>query len=689
MSNTYEENSSAVVSSSATSSFVNAIDTNYNEQNGTGMVRGENGAPSYSMHNMSGITNTKLQGTLVAAFNGMLRNTPESRVCQLMDSVLQTAKSAHGSFESSAVADLFVTWAHCRDRNDGKGERAVSYHMFMWLYEHFPRTTFDLLSQYPTLGYWKDLSQLYLLAHQTKSGPKWNTFKQNIVSCFTTQLTKDVCELDRNSNSTDVSLCAKYVPKEGRSFDKKTKITKAIASQLFPELFKTDFRKAMKKFRSLYTRINRHIDTVEIKECSGRWSEIDFNRVPGRALNIQRKAFLNTTKSGGEELRHPENMDRMKCRENFQSHLQKAVRGEVKVKGKTMFIHELVEQIMNGRLNTPEERVLIESQWNAHVDHFRQTMTETNSSLGKGLCLVDVSGSMGGIPMNVAIAMGIFASSFANPAFRDCFISFESTPRWIVLRYPSSYSEYERRTEFSLSTIGHWDATRAGGELTLYEKVMVARQSPWGGSTDFVAAHELILEACVNANLRPEDLPEWFMILSDMQFNDANSTSYCNNNYGFINQTLGVSHKSTQTTEKRGYTYNRTTPSDTNWTSIHEMLGRAYHTAGMKACGRPYDVPQQIYWNLRGDTVGFPVQSNTPNTQLISGFSVSLLKLFLTENDVGSYVAPVRVTPTPWDTFRKAVDSDNYYMIRKVCTRSTEGCLQRYEFVESASDENE
>ena len=327
MSNSYEENSTnAGVSSSASSSFMNAIDSHYNEQNGTGMVLGENGAPARSMHNMAGITNTELQGALVVAFNGMLRDTPESRVYQLMDNVRQTAMSSGGSFESSAVADLFVTWAHCRDRNDGKGERAVSYHMFMWLYEHFPQTTFDLLSQYPTLGYWKDLSQLYLLAHQTKSGPRWTAFKRNIVCCFTNQLTKDVDELNRNSRSTDVSLCAKYVPKEGRSFDKKTKITKAIASQLFPELFKTDFRKAMKKFRSLYTRLNRHIDTVEIKECSGRWSEIDFNRVPGRALNIQRKAFLNTTKSGGEELRHPNNDDRMKCRENFQSHLQKKQR---------------------------------------------------------------------------------------------------------------------------------------------------------------------------------------------------------------------------------------------------------------------------------------------------------------------------------------------------------------------------
>ena len=690
MSYTYKENSSVDALSDVSSSFMNAIDSHYNEQNGTGMVLGENGAPVHSMHNMAGITNTELQGALVAAFNGMLRNTPETSVNQLMDNVLQTAKSARGSFESSAVADLFVTWAHCRDRTNGKGERAVSYYMFMWLYEHFPRTTFDLLSQYPTLGYWKDLSQLYLLAHQTRSGPKWNTFKQNIVRCFTNQLTKDADELDCNSHSTNVSLCAKYIPKEGRSFDKKTKITKAIVSSLFPDLFKTDFRKAMKKFRSLYTRLNRHIDTVEIKECSGRWSEIDFNRVPGRALNIQRKAFLNTTKSDGKELRHPDNGDRMKCRENFQSHLQKAVRGEVKVKGKTMFIHELVEQIMNGRLNSPEERVLIESQWNTHVDHFRQTMEDTNSSLGKGLCLVDVSGSMSGTPMNVAIAMGIFASSFAHPAFCDRFISFESTPRWIVLRYPSSYSEYESKQEFSSSTIGQWDATRAGGKLTLYEKVMVSQHSPWGGTTDFVAAHELILEACVNANLCPEDLPEWFMILSDMQFNAANQPDSINNKYRFINHRLGVSYKSSRRTERHGYGYGYNSySSNVNWTPIHEMLGRAYHTAGMKACGRPYDVPQQIYWNLSGNTVGFPVQSDTPNTQLISGFSVALLKLFLTENDVKSYAASFKVTPTPWDTFRKAIDSEHYYMIRHVCSSSTEGCLRRYEFVEPVNEEIE
>jgi hypothetical protein len=241
-----------------------------------------------------------------------------------------------------------------------------------------------------------------------------------------------------------------------------------------------------------------------------------------------------------------------------------------------------------------------------------------------------------------------------------------------------------------------WQPSRAGGELSLYEKVMVARESPWGGTTDFAAAHELILEACVNAKLRPEDLPEWFMILSDMQFNQAQQPEYFNNHYKFINNTLGVSYKTTSTQSNCGYghsyggysSYSQSQQS-VNWKPIHEMLGRAYYSAGMKACGRPYTVPQQIYWNLRGDTVGFPVQSDTPNTQLISGFSVALLKLFLTENDVSSYTESVKVAPTPWDTFRKAVDSESYYPIRRVCSESNEKCLNNYVFVEPSNEEFE
>ena len=62
--------------------------------------------------------------------------------------------------------------------------------------------------------------------------------------------------------------------------------------------------------------------------------------------------------------------------------------------------------------------------------------------------------------------------------------------------------------------------------------------------------------------------------------------------------------------------------------TTHQKIQMAFNKAGMQVCGAPWTPPTIVYWNVR-DTGGFPVQSNTPNTQMLSGFSLSLLKLFL------------------------------------------------------------
>ena len=113
------------------------------------------------------------------------------------------------------------------------------------------------------------------------------------------------------------------------------------------------------------------------------------------------------------------------------------------------------------------------------------------------------------------------------------------------------------------------------------------------------------------------------------------------------------------------------------WDTIHDCLEKAYHKAGVNGFGKPYKVPQQIYWNLRGDTVGFPVQSDTPNTQMISGFNISVLKLFLSGDDVSSFTSP-----TPWDTYTKAMNNERYNVVRQICSRSMEGVLKSYHFIE-------
>ena len=54
------------------------------------------------------------------------------------------------------------------------------------------------------------------------------------------------------------------------------------------------------------------------------------------------------------------------------------------------------------------------------------------------------------------------------------------------------------------------------------DKVNVAKNTDWGGSTNFEAALNMILEACVKHNIPVEEVKEIvFAIFSDMQFDEA------------------------------------------------------------------------------------------------------------------------------------------------------------------------
>ena len=89
--------------------------------------------------------------------------------------------------------------------------------------------------------------------------------------------------------------------------------------------------------------------------------------------------------------------------------------------------------------------------------------------LGRLVPLVDVSGSMSGVPMEVAIALGILVSECTQPAFANRMLTFESNPKWVKLEDGASIAK----------------------------KVEATRRAPWGGSTDFNKALEQILEVCV------------------------------------------------------------------------------------------------------------------------------------------------------------------------------------------------
>lgn len=146
---------------------------------------------------------------------------------------------------------------------------------------------------------------------------------------------------------------------------------------------------------------------------------------------------------------------------------------------------------------------------------------------------------------------------------------------------------------------------------TFCEKVISLKSSPWGGSTNFMKAIENILEVAVLNKLSNDEIPD-LIVFSDMQFNEA----------------------------------------DSKFLTHYEIIKKKFNNAGYTT------IPKIIFWNLRGNTNGFPVDSKCENVQLLSGFSPSLFKLILTGEQ--------GVTCTPEQVFKNAVNDEAYNKIREI-----------------------
>ena len=630
----HQQLSTALTSNMSASKFVNALDSRQNRLNG--LVPGENGMLSHASSSSA----------LLDLFFKLVRNLPEEDLKKKVSTILTTVRTTG---DDEYLVDLFVLMFQTRDCRGGKGEKMLFYRLLLELYKEYPKTVISLLGEIPYYGYYKDfLILLEMIAPLQSKLEFGNLFRLQsaMIDLYAAQLLKDKKELDASVGTEAVprlysyalsgatpklSLAAKFAPREGKHF-------KAAHKMLVRKLFGKSPR-AQEQYRKLVVPLTKALEVPEILMCARRYDEINFKKVPSLCLNRFRKSFLNelVTKKGDypvplsastEETgnRHPDDPKRVQCRKNLQ-----LAAAEGKVCGKVLQPHELVSQLMgNSRISSIESTVY-DAQWakikEAVLEGMTKLVSTTDSSainLGKLVPLVDVSLSMKGTPMEVAIALGILVSELSDRAFRDRFITFHETPAWVSLE----------------------------GCKSLRDKVVETQASLWGTTTDFQAALEMILEVAVKHRLSPEEIPD-LIVFSDMQFNQA----------------------------------------DRFFETMHDVITRRFAEAGVAICGTPYRAPKIIYWNLRGDTRGFPVEANTPNTQMLSGFSPSLLKLLLDGEplvieEVATDGTVTRREVTPAETLRKALDDERYDRIRSILSDSNEGVLSQYTFTPPLSDED-
>lgn len=435
------------------------------------------------------VTRTKEDG--VANLSNVLKN-----LLMQLKNTIKNSSLPEKEVAKEYLSILYKMIGHTRDIIDGKGECTLSYMMVRTWYEYFPKLALFALKCFVDLGdntvhqygSWKDLK--YFCEYCKSKGDNVKSeLIQYAVFLINSQIKKDYTNYSSNVN--EISLAAKWAPREKSSFGW---LYESLATNYFKEFLesaKNDSQmnkailKAKTEYRKILSTLNRVLDTVQVKQCEQTWSSIDFNKVTSVSLSKQKKAFLNIKKTG--EARYPDLHDRVVCAENFNKHIQRAVKGEVEMKGKRVGMADFTKQALELlRSNNSAEIDLLNSQW-------RDNATQTGG-LGKMIAMVDVSGSMDGDPMNVAIALGIRIAE--KSIIGNRIMTFSATPTWVNL----------------------------DGFEHFVSKVRAVSAAPWGMNTNFNAALDMILNAIVQNKMAPEDVQDMVLvILSDMQMDQGDT----------------------------------------------------------------------------------------------------------------------------------------------------------------------
>jgi hypothetical protein len=275
---------------------------------------------------------------------------------------------------------------------------------------------------------------------------------------------------------------------------------------------------------------------VEQLMCAKRWDEINFSHVPSLASARYQKAFgKNAAEAYSAYIRELQKP-------------QEERDPKVKINAGAVYPYDVVKSLRKGNA------AVADAQFQALPNYVGDT---------KILPMVDVSGSMeqplagNTSAMEVAISLGLYLSDRTSSDFKDMFLTFSGNSKINVLKG------------------------------TLSQKYAQLSRAEWGMNTNLHSAFEAVLQVAKKGNVSQEDMPDYVIVLSDMQFDAC--VRYDDNAMG--------------------------------------MIKRKYSEAG-------YKMPAIIFWNLtaRSSADQSPIKMNDKGVAIVSGFSPAIMAAVLGAN---------------------------------------------------------
>lgn len=346
-------------------------------------------------------------------FIGSSRMASEELISQKVNAALAYDVNATGAI---------LLWV--RDCRGGAGERRVFHEAVLSMpIDH----ALLMIQMLPELGYWKDVIKYV----------DYDATSETALSMIKTGL----------NNPDQAGLVAKYLPRKGET---------VVTIRNFLGLTPKQYRKTIVGLSN----------TVEQKVCAKKHSEIKYEQVPSKAMNLHRKSFLNHDGA------------------RFNFFVNKAAKGETTIHSGQLYPYDIVAEAES----YTADRKLLKAQWDNLPDYI-------GDSDERIITVVDTSWSMtakaaGKVDcMSVAISLGLYTAYRAKGTFHNQMITFSANPTFINIK---------------------------GTDIV--EDIRTVQRAEWGMNTNIDAVYKLILNSAVAHAVPEEEMPTMIVIASDMQF---------------------------------------------------------------------------------------------------------------------------------------------------------------------------
>lgn len=347
-----------------------------------------------------------------------------------------------------------ILWLfYLRDVRGGMGERRSFRVILKHMAEHHPEVIAGVIPYIAEYGRYDDM--WVLLETQ---------FKEPVIKLIKEQIVSDLNGVKENK---PISLLGKWLP---------SRCSKNAKNRQYVNLIYTNLGISPYTYQKITSTLRKHLKIVECDMSAGRWSVIDYNKVPAKANLLYNNAFL----------KHDEER-----RRKFLSALENHEEG-VKINAGTLFPHDIVHKYWNNR----KLDQTLEELWKALPGGtgYTDIMIVCDGSYSMH-SLIDRKSSLQA--MEACFALTIYFAERAEGVFKNRFITFSSMPKYVNI----------------------------GNCKTLKDKLSCLRSHNDCSSTDIKKVFDMILETAVNNHLTQDQLPKTVLVLSDIEFDNYSACS--------------------------------------------------------------------------------------------------------------------------------------------------------------------